>query len=76
MSGCVKESLCSSCIHREVCSLKEKFLAAQRAVDELKFSYGYPDGKVEILKLCNIGFIQPVNLKCAHYSYVKTTLTR
>ena len=30
----VKEALCARCSHREVCSLKAEFLAAQEAIDE------------------------------------------
>lgn len=30
----VKETQCTRCSHREVCSLKEEFLAAQAAIDE------------------------------------------
>ena len=33
MSECCKETMCTTCIHQDICSLKEKFLDAQKAVN-------------------------------------------
>lgn len=77
MSDCCKETQCSTCIHLNICSVKVKFLDAQRAVDELVVSSDLPGGKTGMVKLRDIGFIQPVNLKCIHYMPQKvTTFTR
>lgn len=41
----VKETQCTRCGHRDVCSLKEEFLEAQKAVDEVYVSRPCEDGK-------------------------------
>lgn len=41
----VKETQCTHCGHREVCSLKAEFLEAQKAVDEVYVSHSCEDGK-------------------------------
>ena len=76
MSDCCKETQCSSCIHLNICSVKVKFLDAQRAVDELIVYNKLPGGKTGTVRLCDIEFIQPVNLKCIHYFPKNTTLMR
>ena len=76
MSDCCKETQCSSCIHLDICSVKVKFLDAQRAVDELIVYNKLPDRKTGAVRLYDIGFIQPVNLKCIHYMPIKTTFLR
>lgn len=47
----VKETQCTRCGHREVCSLKTEFLEAQKAIDEVYVSRP----------------IEPVELRCKHY---------
>ena len=69
MSECYKETMCTTCIHQDVCSLKEKFLDAQKAVDGLVVYDKLPDGKLGQVKLRDIGFIKPVELACIHYIY-------
>ena len=69
MSECCKETMCTTCIHQDVCSLKEKFLDAQKAVDGLVVYDKLPDGKLGQVKLRYIGFIKPVELACIHYIY-------
>lgn len=76
MSDYCKETQCSNCAHILVCSMKDKFLDAQRAVDTLEVHIHTPGAAVEIVKLHDIGFIQPVELKCIHYLPKKTTLIR
>ena len=56
----VKETQCTRCGHREVCSLKTEFLEAQKAIDE--------DGKkVGMIRIRDIKYIEPVELHCKHY---------
>ena len=69
MSECCKETMCTTCIHQDVCSLKGKFLDAQKAVDGLVVYDKLPDGKLGQVKLRDIGFIKPVELACIHYIY-------
>ena len=67
MSECCKETMCATCVHQDVCSLKGKFLDAQKAVDGLVVYDKLPDGKLGQVKLRDIGFIKPVELACIHY---------
>ena len=69
MSECCKETMCTTCIHQDICSVKEKFLDAQKAVDGLVVYNKRPDGKLGEVKLRDIGFIKPVDLECIHYVY-------
>lgn len=48
----VKETQCTRCGHRDVCSLKEEFLEAQ---------------KVGIIHIRDIKYIEPIELHCKHY---------
>ena len=69
MSECCKETICATCIHQDICSVKEQFLDAQKAVDGLVVYDKLPDGKLGQVKLRDIGFIKPVELECVHYVY-------
>ena len=69
MPECCKETMCTTCIHQDICSVKEKFLDAQKAVDGLVVYDKLPDGKLGQVKLRDIGFIKPVELACIHYIY-------
>ena len=69
MSECCKETMCTTCVHQDICSVKEKFLDAQKAVDGLVIYDKLPDGKLGQVKLRDIGFIKPVELVCIHYIY-------
>ena len=69
MSECCKETMCTTCIHQDVCSLKGKFLDAQKAVDGLIVYDELPTGLLGQVKLRDIGFIKPVELECIHYIY-------
>ena len=76
MSECCKETICTTCIHQDICSLKGKFLDAQKAVDGLVVYDKLPDGKLGQVKLCDIGFIKPVELACIHYVHKGTPFVR
>ena len=69
MSESCKETMCTTCVHQDICSVKEKFLDAQKAVDGLVVYDKLPDGKLGQVKLRDIGFIKPVELVCIHYIY-------
>lgn len=62
MTG-TKETQCTNCIHREVCIHKMDFLAAQKAVDFLEYEHA----KGGTVRLCDIPFIYPIELKCKHF---------
>lgn len=64
----VKETQCTRCGHREVCSLKTEFLEAQKAIDEVYVSRPCEDGKkVGMIRVRDIKYIEPVELRCKHY---------
>lgn len=64
----VKETQCTRCGHREVCSLKTEFLEAQNAIDEVYVSRPCEDGKkVVMIRIRDIKYIEPVELRCKHY---------
>ena len=69
MSESCKETMCTTCIHQDICSVKKKFLDAQKAVNGLVVYDKLPDGKLGQVKLRDIGFIKPVELACIHYMY-------
>ena len=76
MSECCKETMCTTCIHQDICSVKEKFLDAQKAVDGLVVYDKLPDGKLGQVKLRDIGFIKPVELACIHYVHKGSPFVR
>ena len=76
MSECCKETMCTTCIHQDICSVKEKFLDAQKAVDGLVIYDKLPDGKTGQVKLRDVGFIKPVELACIHFIPKNTTFIR
>lgn len=64
----VKETQCTYCSHREVCFLKEEFLAAQKTIDEAILHRCYEDDeKMAIIRIRDIKYIEPVELRCKHY---------
>ena len=64
----VKETQCTRCEHREVCSLKTEFLEAQKAIDEVYVSRPCEDGKkVCMIRVRDIKNIEQVELRCKHY---------
>lgn len=66
--GGVKEAQCARCAHLEVCALKEKFLAAQEAIDNTSTSFKEKDSdRVAIVYIRNLDWIKPVELQCKHY---------
>ena len=69
MSECCKATMCTTCIHQDICSVKKKFLDAQKAVDGLIVYDELPTGPLGQVKLRDIGFIKPVELVCIHYIY-------
>lgn len=67
MSTC-KETLCTRCAHRTVCSLKEEFINAQAAVDRIDVAR---DDK-SIMPLSQIKWIKPIELQCIHFLRLET----
>lgn len=71
----VKETQCACCSHREVCSLKQEFLAAQEAIDEAVLHRERKDyGPVSMIRIRDIKYIEPVELRCKHYAIPTGTI--
>lgn len=64
-----KETLCTNCSHRNVCSLKEKYIAAQETVDNILISIS--DGETVYLR--DIPWIKPVELSCKEFQKPQIT---
>lgn len=64
MSDGIKETLCTRCIHREVCLVKERYLKFQKKVDNL---YEMFKSEETIESFDGTGFIKPIELNCRHY---------
>lgn len=60
----VKETQCSHCDHLQVCSFKEQFLAAQKAVDDVRVGLG--DRGVKYLR--DFDWIKPISLECTYFT--------
>ncbi len=69
---------CAECAHKEVCSLKEKFKAAQTAVNQVTVDLpAEPDSnKHAFIHLRDIKWIKPVDLVCVHFSKSEKTVYR
>lgn len=64
----VKETCCTRCSHRDVCQFKTEYLAAQHAMDEATVHLESKDGdSVRMIRLRDIPWIEPVELKCKHF---------
>lgn len=64
----VKETQCTRCGHREVCSLKIEFLEAQKAINDVYISRPSEDDKKAVVtRIRDIKYIEPVELRCKHY---------
>ena len=66
MRECVRETLCASCYHREVCQYKALFLEAQKEIDDAYINE--ETGPCQADRLYpDIPFLKPVELKCTYY---------
>ena len=62
----VKETACTNCFHRKVCSLKTTFLKAQKAIDNAYVEEKREDG-LAITKISDIPFLCGLTLVCKYY---------
>ena len=67
--GSSKETLCGTCQHLKVCALKQQFLNAQQAVDNVSVTIDNrcADGRVSMKYLRDFDWIKPVSLGCVHF---------
>lgn len=63
MSVAKMETACTRCMHREVCNLKEIYLKAQEAVNDVTVYLG----ENSLIRLRDIQWISNTSLGCYHY---------
>lgn len=66
----VKETLCTHCIHREVCAYKQDFLDIIKAVEDATIIKDFPDGSASSKKVTCYDFIGGIYLSCKYFSEV------
>jgi hypothetical protein len=71
MTGC-KENACATCIHQGVCVYKDNFLSACNAVGDVTV---YLESN-RMIRLRDIQWIEPVDLRCKHYYKEKEVTLR
>lgn len=69
MSDGVKEALCTSCEHREVCMYKLDYLNILKAVENARVSSitDTQDGGFSSKKVANYDFISGISVGCRYY---------
>lgn len=60
--GGVKETLCTSCVHAQVCSLKQTFLAVQKEVDNISIS---AEEKNSVFNIVDFRWLN-ITMNCTH----------
>ena len=70
MFDCVKETVCTSCMHREVCKHKEGYLKVCEAASNINVTLKehYEDGvRARIIPVANFDCIKDIEVYCKHY---------
>lgn len=69
---------CAECTHKEVCSLKEQFKAAQTAVDQVIVSLPTETDSTNhrSIHIRDIKWIKPVDLVCIHFAKAEEFVCR
>lgn len=63
----VKETLCTRCIHREVCTYKQDFLDIIEVVENASVTRDTPDGEITSKKVIHYDFVSEISIGCKHY---------
>lgn len=71
-----KETCCTNCSHQPVCSFKDDFMKAQKAVDGISVTLGETEKGIEMKDLCKFDFILPIILQCKYYEPSKQAIKR
>lgn len=62
----VKETICTRCAHRNVCTYKDDCLSVIEAVSKTTVNKQLPDGTVEVTPIKNFDFIGDVLITCRY----------
>ena len=70
----VKETLCTRCAHREVCTYKQDYLDILKAVANSSVNKDTPDGKIASKKVIYYDFISGIFVGCKYHQNWEGTL--
>ena len=63
----VKETLCTRCAHREVCTHKQDYLDILKAVENATVTRDTADGKITSKKVIHYDFISGISAGCKYH---------
>lgn len=63
----VKETLCTRCAHREVCTYKQDYLDILKAVENATVTRDTHDGKITSKKVIHYDFISGISVGCKYH---------
>ena len=73
----VKETLCTHCAHREVCTHKQDYLDILKAVENATVTRDTSDGKITSKKVIHCDFISGISVGCKyHQNWTETYRSR
>ena len=72
MNDCVKEALCTNCLHRPVCIYKNDYLKILEAIKDVTVHTERSDGKQAMKKVTSYDFIGEIIVPCKFYSLITT----
>lgn len=64
----VKETLCSSCAHMNVCTYMQDYLCILKAVENICVVKDAHDGKITSKKAINYDFVSKISVGCKYYN--------
>lgn len=67
----VKETLCTHCVHREICAYKQDYLDILKAVENASLVKYTPGGNITSKKVTSYDFIGNVSITCKYYQNLK-----
>ena len=62
----VKESICTRCVHCNVCAYKDDLLSVIEAIPRVTVTKQLPDGTVEVMPIKNFDFIGDISITCRY----------
>lgn len=62
-----KETLCTHCVHREVCTYKQDYFDILNAVENTNVVKDTPYGKITSKKVTYYDFISKITVGCKYY---------
>lgn len=71
MNQGVRETSCTSCVHREVCMYKNEYLDILKAVSDATVNKATPDGRMSMKKVSSFDFISSIDVVCRYSTTYK-----